>query len=83
MKDRVKPPQVEFVPDLYGADPAQLLEIIRTATIPADPKTLLLVAHNPGMHEVALMLAGGGDAAAAKRSPTTFPPRGLRSSTLT
>ncbi len=77
MKDRVKPPQVAFVPDLYGADPAQLLEIIRTATIPADPKTLLLVAHNPGMHEVALMLAGGGDSAAAKALADNLPTSGL------
>ena len=29
MKDRVPPPHVELVPDIYGADPAQLLQSIR------------------------------------------------------
>lgn len=27
----------------------------------SDPKRLMLVGHNPGMHEMALMLAGSGD----------------------
>ena len=63
MKDRVPAPQVEVLPELYGADPAQILESIRTATAPADPTQLLLIAHNPGMHEAALMLMGSGDPA--------------------
>jgi len=29
MKDRVPPPHVELAPDIYGADPAQLLQSIR------------------------------------------------------
>ncbi|WP_204270910.1 hypothetical protein, partial [Escherichia coli] len=33
-------PNVEFVPDLYGADPAQLLTAIRMASV-ADPKRLM------------------------------------------
>ncbi|WP_370111788.1 SixA phosphatase family protein [Bradyrhizobium yuanmingense] len=41
MKDRVPAPQVEVLPELYGADPAQILDAIRTATAPADPKRLL------------------------------------------
>src|SRR5580704_19570966 len=45
MKDRVPTPQVELMPDLYGADPAQLLHIIRSAAS-ADPKRMLLVGHN-------------------------------------
>src|SRR6185312_1266979 len=46
MKDRVAAPEVEILPELYGADPAQVLETIRTATVPAIPKQLLLVGHN-------------------------------------
>src|SRR5215471_6624758 len=42
MKDRVPPPEVEFLPELYGADPAQLLETIRSA-VATDPKHLMLV----------------------------------------
>jgi len=77
MKDRVASPQVEILPELYGADPAQILESIRTAIVPADPKRLLLVGHNPGMHEVALMLIGGGDHASAKALAHNLPTAGL------
>ena len=58
-------PQVEFLPELYGADPTQLLQIIRMASV-TDPKRLMLVGHNPGMHELALTLTGSGDAAGEK-----------------
>ena len=77
MQGQVKPPQVEFLPELYGADPAELLEAIRSASIPAAPKTLMLVGHNPGMHEAALMLAGGGDPAAAEALADNLPTSGL------
>ncbi|WP_193760514.1 SixA phosphatase family protein [Bradyrhizobium yuanmingense] len=77
MKDRVPAPQVEVLPELYGADPAQILDTIRTATAPANPKRLLLIGHNPGMHEVALMLTGGGDANAAKALGDNLPTAGL------
>ncbi|QDF39166.2 histidine phosphatase family protein [Bradyrhizobium symbiodeficiens] len=77
MKDRVPTPQVEILPELYGADPAQILDSIRTATAPADPKQLLLVAHNPGMHEAALMLMGGGDPDGARALADNLPTAGL------
>jgi phosphohistidine phosphatase len=77
MKDRVEAPKVEFLPELYGADPAQLLETIRTATIPANPRRLMLVGHNPGMHELALMLARGGDEAGRKALVHNLPTAGL------
>lgn len=77
MKDRVAAPQVEVLPELYGADPAQILDSIRTAPIPADPRQLLLIGHNPGMHEVALMLIGRGDPAGAKALAHNLPTAGL------
>jgi phosphohistidine phosphatase len=77
MKDRVAAPQVEILPELYGADPAQILETVRTATIPANPRQLLLVGHNPGMHEAALMLMGSGDPAGAKALADNLPTAGL------
>jgi phosphohistidine phosphatase len=77
MNDRVEAPEVEFLPELYGANPAQLLEIIRTATIPANPKRLMLVGHNPGMHELALMLVGSGDEAGRKALAHNLPTSGL------
>jgi phosphohistidine phosphatase len=76
MKGMVPPPQVELVPDLYGADPAQLLSAIRMASA-SDPERLMLVGHNPGMHELALALAGSGDAAARKAVADNLPTAGL------
>jgi phosphohistidine phosphatase len=77
MKGRVEAPRVELLPELYGADPAQLLETIRTATIPAKPKRLMLVGHNPGMHELALMLTGSGDEAGRHALADNLPTAGL------
>jgi phosphohistidine phosphatase len=76
MKGLVPPPQVELLPELYGADPAQLLHAIRSVSA-ADPKRLLLVGHNPGMHELALALAGSGDAAGRKALAGNLPTSGL------
>ena len=76
MKDRVRPPAVEFQPELYGAEPTQLLHTIRMAAA-GDPKRLMLVGHNPGMHELALMLAGSGDKAATKALQDNLPTSGL------
>ena len=75
-KDLVPQPQVELVPELYGADPAQLLQIIREASA-ANPKLLMLVGHNPGMHELALALAGSGDAAGRTALADNLPTSGL------
>ena len=38
---------------------------------------MLLVGHNPGMHEIALMLMGGGDPAGAKALAGNLPTAGL------
>jgi len=80
MKDAVRerPPQphVEWLDELYGAEPAQLLHIIRSAEV-TGPARLMLIGHNPGMHELALMLAGSGDAAAKKSLEDNLPTAGL------
>ena len=76
MKDRALPPQVEFLPELYGANPTQLLQAIRMAEV-ADPRHLMMVGHNPGMHELALALTGSGDAAAKKALDDNLPTAGL------
>jgi phosphohistidine phosphatase len=76
MRDRVPQPRVEFLDELYGADPAQLLETVHAA-VATDPKTLMLVGHNPGMHELALMLTGSGDAGGRKALGDNLPTSGL------
>jgi len=69
-------PQVEWLAEIYGAETAQLLQIVRMASA-TDPARLMLVGHNPGMHELALMLAGSGDAAAKKALEDNLPTAGL------
>ncbi len=76
MKDRGPEPQVELLPELYGADPAQLLQTVHTVSA-TDPPRLMLVGHNPGMHELALALAGSGDASARKALADNLPTSGL------
>ena len=41
------------------------------------PQRLLVIGHNPGMHELALMLTGSGDAAAKKAIEDNLPTAGL------
>jgi len=69
-------PKVEFPPELYGADPTQLLTAIRMASA-TDPKQLMLIGHNPGMHELALTLTGSGDDAAKRALSDNLPTSGL------
>jgi phosphohistidine phosphatase len=76
MKALIPEPAVELLAELYGADPSQLLEAVRAAAS-ADPKVLLVVGHNPGMHELALMLAASGDAAGRKALSDNLPTSGL------
>lgn len=76
MKELVPEPEVELMPELYGADVSQLLETVRDACS-ADPKRLMIVGHNPGMHELALALAGSGDPAGRKALTDNLPTSGL------
>jgi phosphohistidine phosphatase len=76
MKGEVRPPEVELLPELYGADPAQLLQTIR-AVPAADSRRLLVIGHNPGMHELALAFAGSGDATGRKALADNLPTSGL------
>ncbi|MGJ5208732.1 SixA phosphatase family protein [Bradyrhizobium sp. HKCCYLR20261] len=76
MQDRVPAPQVESVAELYAAEPMQILHQIRLAAA-FDPKQLLVVGHNPGMHELALALTGQGDAEARHELMRNMPTSGL------
>ncbi|BAM88623.1 hypothetical protein S58_26170 [Bradyrhizobium oligotrophicum S58] len=76
MQDRVAAPQVELVPELYGAEPMQILHQIRLAAV-LDPQQLLVVGHNPGLHELALALTGQGDSDARQELSRNMPTSGL------
>jgi phosphohistidine phosphatase len=76
MEDLAPQPRVELLPELYGADPSQLLQTIRAASA-TDPQRLMVVGHNPGMHELALALAGSGDDAGRRALSDNLPTSGL------
>lgn len=76
MKEFAPEPQVEIMPQLYGADVSELLETVHNAT-KADPQRLMLVGHNPGMHELAIALAGHGDPAGRGALADNLPTAGL------
>ena len=70
-------PQVELLPELYGADAAATPGNHSRRPPRADPQRLMVVGHNPGMHELALVLAGSGDAAGRKALADNLPTSGL------
>ncbi len=76
MQGSAPQPQVELLPELYGADPSQLLHIIHRAST-SDPQRLMVIGHNPGMHELTLLLAGSGDASGRKALADNLPTSGL------
>ena len=52
--------------DLYAASANELLERVRE--VPAGVESVMLIGHNPGIQELALLLAGsGGELAAVRR----------------
>ncbi|MES2750262.1 MAG: histidine phosphatase family protein [Pseudomonadota bacterium] len=63
--------RAEHLPDLYGADPSDLLSIIHGTG--EKTRTLLILAHNPGLHELALALVAGGDAAGRRALAANLP----------
>ena len=60
---------------LYLASMRQLLERLRS--VPAETESVLLVGHNPGIHDLATQLAGEGDREAYGLLRQGMPPAGL------
>lgn len=60
---------------LYDASPHTIFGVIKEA--PASVHTLLAVGHNPGLHELALMLIASGDVDARERLREKLPTSGL------
>ncbi len=58
---------------LYLADPARLLKSLRK--VPADTSTVLLCGHNPGLHQLALVLLGGDGTHDDRPGDDQLPPR--------
>ncbi|MEW6436106.1 MAG: histidine phosphatase family protein [Pseudomonadota bacterium] len=62
---------VDYMPRLYSADLRTLEDVVTEA--PTDAKFLLIVGHNPGLAELAHVLAGHGNKAELVRMRGHFP----------
>ena len=60
---------------LYDATPHDIIGIIKEA--PASAHMLMLIGHNPGLHEAALMLIASGDIDTRERLREGLPTSGL------
>jgi len=69
------PPAAIVVEKLYDATEHTIFAVIKAA--PAAAHTLLMIGHNPGLHEVALMLVACGDVEAHGRLRDKLPTTGL------
>lgn len=73
-------PEISYLKTLYLAPPSRMLAVLRRQS--PDRRRILLIAHNPGLHHLALDLAGSGRAGArpspaAARLAEKFPTAGL------
>jgi phosphohistidine phosphatase len=68
-------PAGSAVDQLYDATPHDILDVIRQA--PANAHTLLIVGHNPGLHELAVMLVASGDIETREQMREKLPTSGL------
>lgn len=75
-------PPSRIVPDLYGADVEELLDVVRM--IPHTARTVLVIGHEPTMSGTADALAGpGSNAVALARLRTKYPTSGIAVLTVT
>jgi phosphohistidine phosphatase len=63
--------EVRVTDDLYGADAGEILHLL--GKVDENIGSVMIVGHNPGLHDLALVLTGDGDAAAIAQLHTKFP----------
>lgn len=70
------PMALDFPPELYEAQPENLLNCIRK--LPEHAESVILFGHNPGLEELAFHIAGNNSNSAARdRMAAKFPTAGL------
>jgi phosphohistidine phosphatase len=67
--------ETRYLKGLYLAPAERLLEVIRRQ--PKACRRLLLIGHDPGLHALAVLLAGAGDAAELERLRAKLPTAAL------
>lgn len=68
-------PPTKTLEQIYDATPEDIVGAI--AGTPAEVASLLIVGHNPGLHEVAVMLIASGNIDAREALREKLPPAGL------
>jgi phosphohistidine phosphatase len=68
-------PAAKTTEQLYDATASAILDMIKAT--PASAHTLLVLGHNPGLHELAVMLIASGDIEIRERLGEGFPTSGL------
>ena len=69
------PPEAEFEPALYLCAAAALHQRIRSLPVGAD--RVMVIGHNPGLHEIALFYCGSGQDVVLHQLHRDFPPAAL------
>jgi phosphohistidine phosphatase len=68
-------PAAQTIDRLYDAMPQAIFDVLKDT--PASAHSLLVIGHNPGLHELALMLIASGDTEARERLREKLPTCGL------
>jgi len=68
-------PAATSVERLYDAAPRDIIGVIKAS--PASTQSLMLIGHNPGLHEAAVMLIASGDIDVRERLREGLPTAGL------
>jgi phosphohistidine phosphatase len=69
-----KAPRVQKDARIYNANADTLIELVKETR---DAQTLLIVGHNPGLHDLAVQLIAAGDVEARERINEKLPTAGL------
>ena len=69
-----KAPRAEFDPRLYDAKPDQILAVVKER---GDAASVLVVGHNPALHDLATALIASGDVEDRERLQENLPTAGL------
>ncbi|MFN7103327.1 MAG: SixA phosphatase family protein [Pseudorhizobium sp.] len=67
--------ETRVLPELYDASADRMLEVLRRTE--ATAKTVLVLGHNPGLQDLALLLVGDGDAQARDAMAGKYPTSAL------
>jgi len=67
--------EIEYDDKLYLSEPAEM--VARLGQVDDDISPVMIIAHDPGMHRLAIRLTGSGDAGAVERMRVKFPTAAL------